>query len=161
MAKRFTEFDLLNKGLHRLPDGTYGKHIPKATAPKRISHKTLLEEVNHNNELGYKVNLKPLSINDAYKGRRFVTDEYKEYKIEVEKKLPKLTIPPPPYEIYFKFGFSSEASDWDNCIKTTQDCIAKFYNFNDKKIRRGVVETEIVPKGKEYFIFDIKHFKAT
>ena len=67
-------------------------------------------------------------------------------------------MPPPPYQIYFKFGFSSKLSDWDNPIKSCQDAIAKKYKFNDKLIRRGVVETEIVPRGKEYFEFKIEHY---
>ena len=70
--------------------------------------------------------------------------------------LPKITMPDPPFEIYFKFGFSSNCSDWDNCIKTTQDILAKKYGFNDKLIRRGVVDIDMVDKGKEYFEFEIK-----
>ena len=66
-------------------------------------------------------------------------------------------LPLPPYFIHFVFGFSSVSSDWDNCIKTTQDCIAEKYNFNDKLIRRGLVDIEIVPKGKEFFTFKIEH----
>lgn len=64
-------------------------------------------------------------------------------------------MPEPPYQIYLKFGFSSKASDWDNCIKQVQDALAEKYSFNDKLIRRGVVDTEIVQKGKEYFEFEI------
>lgn len=71
-------------------------------------------------------------------------------------KLPKIIIPEPPFEIYFKFGFSSKASDWDNPIKPIQDILSKKYGFNDKLIRRAVVETEIVKKGKEYFEFELK-----
>ena len=73
--------------------------------------------------------------------------------------LPKMELPPPPYEIYFKFGFSSASSDWDNCVKCTQDILSKKYRFNDKLIKRGVVETEQVSRGQEYFIFEIKRFE--
>ena len=65
-------------------------------------------------------------------------------------------LPEPPYQIYLKFAFSSASSDWDNCVKQAQDIIAEKYNFNDKLIRRGVVETVIVKKGFEYFEFELK-----
>lgn len=102
------------------------------------------------------INIKPLSVNDAWAGRRFKTPEYKKFEHDLTVLLPKIKLPEPPYEIYLKFGFSSIASDWDNCIKTTQDIIAKKYGFNDKLIKRGVIETDYVKKGKEYIQFEIK-----
>jgi len=99
-----------------------------------------------------------MSVNQAYKGRRFRSKEYNSYEKIVSYLLPKIDIPNPPYEIYFKFGFSSTASDWDNCVKATQDILAKKYGFNDKLIRKGIVETEQVPKGSEYFEFELKHY---
>lgn len=109
-----------------------------------------------------RVNIKPLSVNEAWQGRRFKSPKYKQYQKDLLLLLPKkINLPQPPYEIYFKFGFSNSSSDWDNCIKTTQDCIALKYKFNDKLIRRAVVETEIVKKGKEYFEFDISTLYKT
>lgn len=105
-----------------------------------------------------KIEIKPLSVNGAWKGKRYKTDAYKKYERDLMFILPKIVIPPPPYEIYFKFGFSSIASDWDNCIKTTQDILAKKYKFNDKLIKRGIVETEYVKKGFEFFKFEIRHY---
>lgn len=109
---------------------------------------------------GTRVNVKPMSVNDAWKGRRFKSDNYKEYEAIVLRMLPEIELPRPPYIIHFKFGFSSTASDWDNCIKPTQDVIAKKYKFNDKHIRKGIVETEIVKKGNEYFEFKIENLKS-
>lgn len=107
-----------------------------------------------------RIELKPLSVNEAWKGRRFKTDAYKKYERNLTFILPKkLIIPEPPFVITLKFGFSSASSDWDNCIKTTQDILAKKYKFNDKLIRRGIVDTEIVPKGKEYLEFKIETLK--
>jgi Endodeoxyribonuclease RusA. len=105
------------------------------------------------------IDIKPMSVNDAWKGRRFRTDEYKRYQNSLLWLLPKIKLPPPPYELHFKFGFSSSASDWDNPIKPTQDILSKKYGFNDKLIRKATVETEIVPKGKEYIEFEIKTLK--
>jgi hypothetical protein len=75
--------------------------------------------------------------------------------------LPKIKLPEPPYQIYFKFGFSNPAADYDGPIKICQDVIAEKYRFNDKLIRRCIgIDTEIVPKGKEYFIFNIETLKV-
>lgn len=106
-----------------------------------------------------RVNEKPLSVNDAWKGQHFKTTEYKAYQTKLLWLLPsKIEIPPPPYEIYFRFGFSSTLSDWDNPVKPLQDILSKKYGFNDKLIRRAIVDTEIVPKGKEFFEFELKTF---
>ena len=100
-----------------------------------------------------------MSVNEAWQGRRFKSDKYKTYSEAVAWLLPKkIDLPEPMYEIYFKAGFSTTLSDWDNFVKPTQDIIAKKYKFNDKLIRRAVIETEIVPKGKEYFEFEILHY---
>lgn len=106
-----------------------------------------------------KINLKPLSVNAAYRGRRYRTNEYIEYERTLMYLLPKIELPKPPFEIYFKFGFSSAASDWDNPCKVLQDILSKKYGFNDKLIKRGVVETEQVKKGNEYFVFEIKSYQ--
>lgn len=105
-----------------------------------------------------RVFIKPLSVNECWKGRRFKSKAYSVYEKQVLLTLKPIKLPPAPYELKLKFGFSSKASDWDNCIKPLQDCLAKKYKFNDKLIRRGVVETEIVAKGKEFFEFEITTF---
>lgn len=105
-----------------------------------------------------RIYIKPMSVNEAWQGRRYKTDEYELYSLELKIKLPKVELPEPPYEIYLKFGFSSPLSDWDNPIKPTQDIIAKKYGFNDKLIKRGIVEKELVSKGKEFIEFELRHF---
>lgn len=107
-----------------------------------------------------RVNIKPLSVNEAWKGRRFKTDKYGIYQNTLLWILPKIKIPPPPYEIHFRFGFSNASSDWDNPVKPTQDILAKKYGFNDKQIRRAVVEKEIVGRGNEYIEFEIKTYRT-
>lgn len=104
------------------------------------------------------INIKPLSINKAYKGKKYRTKDYDLYEYQVKQMLPKVDkIPLPPYEIKLVFGHSSLSSDWDNCIKTTQDIIAKHYGFNDKLIKKGTVIVKKVAKGKEYFAFALKN----
>lgn len=103
------------------------------------------------------IDIKPLSVNEVWKGKRFKTDSYKIYERVLLNILPKdYKIPESPYELHLEFGFSSDASDWDNPIKPFQDILSKKYKFNDKLIKKGVVTTEKVPKGKEYIKFEIK-----
>lgn len=106
--------------------------------------------------------IRPLSVNEGYTGRRFKTKAHRAWEKSVLILLPndfKLPIlipkwtacgPDPGYEIYLKFGFSSAASDFDNCVKFFVDCLQKKYKFNDKLIRRAIIETAIVSKGQEF-----------
>ena len=100
-------------------------------------------------------NIKPLSINLCWQGKRFKTDSYKAYERVLLSVLPDVELPDPPYEIYFKFGFSSPLSDWDNPIKPLQDVIQKRYGFNDKLIKRAIVDVVDVKRGGEFFEFKI------
>ncbi len=105
-----------------------------------------------------RINIKPLSVNDAWKGKRYRTDKYLKYCRDLSLILPNVKIlldENKKYQIYLKWGFSSASSDWDNPIKPTQDVIAKKYGFNDKLIKKGIVEVEQVKKGSEYFEFEI------
>ncbi len=103
-----------------------------------------------------KISIKPLSINQAYRGRRFSTPELKTYKETLKYLLPKLEIPPKGrLAVKYVFGLSSKGSDGDNLIKAFQDCIAEQYGFNDNRIYRWVVDKEDVAKGEEFIDFDI------
>jgi len=100
--------------------------------------------------------IRPLSVNEGYRGTRYKTDDHKVWERSVMWLLPHDFKPPTgSLQIYLKFGFSSKASDFDNCIKFFTDCLSKKYGFNDKLIRRAVIETEIVPKGKEFIEWDL------
>ena len=100
--------------------------------------------------------IKPLSVNEAWRGQRFKTDKYKKYEIDLMCLLPKLILPDAPYEVHYVFGLSNLASDIDNCVKQFQDCLSKKYEFNDKLIMKMTVEKKIVAKGKEYAGFEFK-----
>ena len=146
--------DLIKKGYVESSPGVWKKF----TVPVKVATVKPKEELRA--VMPVKIHIKPLSVNEAFKGRRFKTDKYKEFQNKVLSILPPIDLPEPPYCIYFKFGFSSKSSDWDNAIKQSQDVLATFYGFNDRLIRKGIVEIEIVPKGKEYFIFDITHLPS-
>jgi len=100
--------------------------------------------------------IKPLSVNDAWKGRRYKTNAYRAYEMELLYRLPKIVLPPPPYEVTYRFGFSSASSDNDNPVKQFQDILSKKYKFNDKLIKRTIIESDYVKKGQEFVEFSIK-----
>ena len=94
------------------------------------------------------LNVKPLSVNECWRGRRFKTKTYKEYEKEVWFLLPKLKIFPGKLGIYLEFGLSTKNADWDNPIKPFIDILQKKYNFNDKEIYEAHVKKINVKKGK-------------
>lgn len=108
-----------------------------------------------------RLDIKPLSANDMWKGRRFKTKEYKTFEKSVLMMLKPMQIPDGDLEIYLKWGFSSAGSDWDNPIKPFQDCLQKKYGFNDNRVVRALVEKVKVPKGKEFIEFKINVLDGT
>jgi len=102
-----------------------------------------------------KINVKLLSVNAAWQGKRFKTPAYKAFETECLYKLPKLTIPPPPYEVHYKFAFSSPLADLLNPEKLITDILCKKYGIDDKNIFKMVLEKSIVKKGNEFFEFKI------
>ena len=102
-----------------------------------------------------RLNIKPLSANDMWQGKRFKTPKYKKFERDVLLLLSDIEVPGGGLDLYLKWGFSSAASDWDNPIKSFQDCLQKKYKFNDNKVFRGFVEKEKVNKGCEFIEFRI------
>lgn len=105
------------------------------------------------------IKLKALSVNDAYRGRRFSTPELEAFKIDLQYLLPKITVPSGKLEVWYEFGVSSKNADGDNLIKAFQDAIQDQYRFNDKIIYKWHGEKVDVSKGKEYIGFEIKKLK--
>jgi Holliday junction resolvase RusA-like endonuclease len=105
-----------------------------------------------------RINIKPLSVNRAFKGRRFKTKEYKDYEKELLLRLKPFNMPSSPYQIDYIFGFSNKASDIDNGIKQFQDILCKKYNFDDKDIYKITVKKEVVKKGGEFIDFQINYY---
>jgi Holliday junction resolvase RusA-like endonuclease len=105
-----------------------------------------------------RLKIKPLSVNDAWQGRRYKTKKYKMYEIELFYKLPKLSIPDGKLQISFVFGISS-ISDIDNPLKLLIDIFQKKYKFDDKRIYKLLVEKISVKSGQEFFEFEIKKYE--
>jgi Holliday junction resolvase RusA-like endonuclease len=99
--------------------------------------------------------IKPLSVNCAWKGRRFKTDKYKRYERDMLAILPKMKIPEGYLELRLTFGFSSKNADFDNPVKLVCDILQKKYGFNDRMIKRCVIDVEQVKKGKEFIDWEL------
>ena len=104
------------------------------------------------------VRIKPLSLNHAYRGRRFETPELKAYKQELGYVLPKLKIPAGKLKVEYRFGVSSKNADGDNLVKCLQDALAEKYGFNDRQIYAWQFEKVDVKKGEEFVGFEIEAY---
>ena len=99
----------------------------------------------------FKLNEKPLSVNEAWQGKRFKTEAYKNYERTISFMLPKVEIDQKEMlRIEFFFGFSNKASDLDNPVKLLIDIAQKKYGFNDKNVFELNVRKCLVKKGEEF-----------
>lgn len=101
--------------------------------------------------ISFKLNEKPLSINEAWQGKRFKTPAYKHYEEAMLLLMPKGKVDPEQMlRVEFFFGFSNKASDLDNPVKLLMDIAQKKYGFNDKNVFELNVRKCIVKKGEEF-----------
>jgi Holliday junction resolvase RusA-like endonuclease len=99
----------------------------------------------------FKFNHKPLSVNQAWQGKRFKTEAYKDYERLILFMLPNAKIDPNQMlRIEFFFGFSNKASDLDNPVKLLIDIAQKKYGFNDSNVFELNVRKCIVKKGEDF-----------
>jgi len=105
------------------------------------------------------LNIKPLSVNKQYKGRKWPTDELKAYKREMPLLLPiDLQLPPNKLVLLFRFHFKRKASDVDNCCKAAQDIITNHYGVDDKEIFMTMNEKIVNSKEPEYLEFEFLEY---
>jgi Holliday junction resolvase RusA-like endonuclease len=102
-----------------------------------------------------KINIKPLSVNEAWQGRRFKTPKYLKYEKDMLILLPNIEIIEPPYRVNIVVGFSNKASDLDNICKPFLDLLQKKYGINDKNIEILHIEKQLVKKNYEFISFEI------
>jgi Holliday junction resolvase RusA-like endonuclease len=99
----------------------------------------------------FKIHEKPLSVNLAWRGKRFKTPEYKYYENSMILMMPNAKIDAEQMlRIEFFFGFSNKASDLDNPVKLLMDIAQKKYGFDDKMVFELNVRKCIVKKGEEF-----------
>lgn len=97
--------------------------------------------------------LKPLSVNQAFCGKKVKTASYRRYETHLIRTLPELEIPEGELELRVVVYYSNKASDIDNCLKPFIDVCQKKYGFDDKRIYRLRVTKVIVPKGQDNIAF--------
>jgi Holliday junction resolvase RusA-like endonuclease len=103
-----------------------------------------------------RLDIKPLSVNEAWKGRRFKTGTYSKYISDVLFILTPLDVPDGELSLSITFGLSSRAADIDNPLKCFIDCLQKKYGFDDKMIFELIVKKVIVKKGAEFIDWEIR-----
>lgn len=160
MAKNLTSQELLDMQ-QRIERSRYIPLAPKKAEPAkkngRKPHKDVQVEIlRDKSQLSQKINIKPLSVNSAWQGKRFKTPEYTKYEQKVLRLLNAGILPPPLYKLTIEYGFSNKASDIDNPTKLVLDVLQKKYKFDDKEIYELNLVKKIVSKGSEYFEFNLK-----
>lgn len=103
-----------------------------------------------------RVNIKPLSANELWRGKKWKTSKYVKYRHDLGFLLPKLSIGDPPYKVSLVFGFSKSGCDIDNPIKGILDAMQDKYGIDDNDIVELHVKKAVAPKGSEYFEFSIE-----
>ena len=103
-----------------------------------------------------RVNIKPLSVNEVWQGKRFKTPAYSKYERDVLFMLPKIQVPNSELALTLRVGYSNKASDIDNCVKPFIDILQKKYGFNDSQIYELHVYKYVVAKGSEFIEFEFQ-----
>ncbi|HRG02493.1 MAG TPA: RusA family crossover junction endodeoxyribonuclease [Bacteroidia bacterium] len=98
--------------------------------------------------------IKPLSVNEAWQGKRFKTLLYKKYERDLLILLPKSVNISEEISLKLDFGFSNIASDLDNPVKLVLDILQKKYGFNDSHIWELHIKKHKVKKGDEFILIE-------
>jgi Holliday junction resolvase RusA-like endonuclease len=106
-----------------------------------------------------RIDIKPLSVNEVWQGKRFKTRKYTNYEKDMLHLLPNIKVPKYPLKIEITWGFSSVASDIDNPTKPFLDVLQKKYGFDDKMIYELILHKTLVKRGFEFIEFTISEKK--
>lgn len=104
------------------------------------------------------LDIKPLTVNKAWQGKRFTTKDYKKYTEDCLLLLPRVEVQASKYEIIYRFYLiHHKTTDYDNLIKPLQDIIVKKGIIpDDKYIYRAVIEK--IPSTRDYIEIEIIPF---
>lgn len=102
------------------------------------------------------IKIKPISVNQAWQGRRYKTTLYKNFQKTSLALMPKGKLPEGKLKLTVSLGFSNSLSDLDNPIKTIIDTLQKKYGFNDRQLYEIHLYKNVVKKGQEYFTYQIE-----
>lgn len=142
------------KGQLALNAQLYGVITAKQTKPEKTQ--VLKQPIEPSISNAIAIQIKPLSVNEAWQGQRFKTRNYQDYERRALLLLPPiLDIPAGDLLVTLEFGFSNRASDLDNPVKPIMDILQKRYGFNDAQVTQYRLIKKIVPNGSEYIAFSI------
>lgn len=88
------------------------------------------------------LHVKPLSVNEAWRGRHYPTAAKTAFETRLRWSLPKVAVVGRPYyRVRYEFHLKNFAlTDWDNLPKITQDClVARGILSDDRLIVAGHV----------------------
>jgi Holliday junction resolvase RusA-like endonuclease len=92
-------------------------------------------------DIQFKIDIKPISINAAFQGRRFKTQNCKDYEKELWIQLPKRATIKGEVEVWYDFFLVNyKMTDISNLVKVTEDILVKKGYFEDD---RKVVEMHL------------------
>lgn len=103
------------------------------------------------------INIKPLSANLMYSGRKVKSHKYRAYEKLLLPLLPTtMEVPEGTLHLSLVVGVSSKLSDLDNILKPFIDCLQLKYDFNDKWIYKISAVKANVKKGEEFIEFELR-----
>ena len=102
-----------------------------------------------------KVKIKPMSVNQAWQGKRFKTPKYKAFRERLQWLLKDMLIPDGALKLTINFGVSNMAFDVDNGLKPFIDALQDRYDFNDNRIVEITARKEKTAKGSEFINWSI------
>ena len=108
------------------------------------------------------LNLKPVSTNKIWQGKRWMSKEGAQFKKDCITLLRAKQVKLKPLEqgdmsIHFRFGLSRDM-DTSNCIKLVEDCIALALGVDDIRFRGMTATKERVEKGHEFIAVEITDY---
>jgi Holliday junction resolvase RusA-like endonuclease len=108
--------------------------------------------------MAMRIDIKPLSANESWQGRKTKTKKYREFERVCLLLLPpnnKQFIPEGDLHIDLVFGVSNLGFDLDNGVKPFLDILQKKYKFNDNRIMSATISKSKTKKGEEWVGFFI------
>lgn len=112
--------------------------------------------------MDFKIDIKALSVNDAWQGRRFKTPDYKKYENDVALLLRGVQrAPEGKLQVTYRFYMKNhKLADNDNPVKPLQDILVKCGVLKDDRfIYRTIIEK--IPSEHEYITVQIVPFSDT
>lgn len=108
----------------------------------------------------YTIDIRPLSVNAAWKGRRFKTPDYLQYERDMEILLPRNNKQwNEPIEVEYIFSLKYVATtDVDNLIKPLQDILVRTGVIANDKLIMRIIATKKKNK-HDSITFKIKKYK--